>query len=121
MYETTKIPVLRVEVLLWSIYGAKYGSRNWNKRELTSLLDMLEELLPIGPREWDVVPGRLFMIDNNWRRSTEACNVKFGGLWYHKPHTGTSTPSMYVLRARFIKQKWMSWKTLVHSLKKYRF
>ena len=74
--------------------------RGFTQAELDGLLDIIEDLLPIGPNDWDRLAERHCTYYPGLGRSRESLKRKFALLYNHKKPTGDPTCPATVRRAK---------------------
>ena len=74
--------------------------RGFTEAEVDGLLDVIEELLPIGPNDWDRVTERHCTYYPGLGRTRESLKRKFASLYNHKKPTGDPTCPATVRRAK---------------------
>lgn len=74
--------------------------RGFTDAEIDSLLDVVEEILPIGPNDWDRVAERHCTYYPGLGRTRESLKRKFASLYNHKKPTGDPTCPAVVRRAK---------------------
>ena len=72
------------------------------KTELDYLLDVLEEILPIGPMEWEIVETKHNAIFEEKQRTKETLKRKFQNLYLTRIPTGDPTCPPHVCKAKLI-------------------
>ena len=77
--------------------------RGFTEAEVDGLLDVIEDLLPISPNDWDRVAERHCTYYPGLGRTRESLKRKFASLYNHKKPTGDPTCPATVHRA---KQVW---------------
>ena len=82
--------------------GQKRGVQNFTEKELSVMLDLIEEIKPCGAHQWDLVSTNMY--DKGFKnRDREACKKKFDRLWQMSKPTGCTEMPIDVKRAKEIK------------------
>jgi hypothetical protein len=85
-----------------SIVPKMSRGRGFTIAEIDSLLEIIEEVLPIGPNDWDRVTERHITFYPGLGRTRESLRRKFASLYNHKKPTGDPTCPVYVRNAKRI-------------------
>ncbi len=85
-----------------SIVPKMSRGRGFTIAEIDSLLEIIEEVLPIGPNDWDRVTERHITFYPGLGRTRESLRRKFASLYNHKKPTGDPTCPVYVRNAKHI-------------------
>ena len=86
--------------------GRKSGSINWSDPETMLMLNIAEEIVPLGGKAWQKVSDILFeRSGRKFQRDKDACSRRYNKLLNTKPETGTTCPPANVQLARAIKTK----------------
>ena len=83
--------------------GRKAGARGWKEPELEAMLDHIEEVMPCGTKQWEIVSLKLF--NSGFSRSAGSLRKKFDKLWGQGKPTGSAEIPRLVLRAQVAKEK----------------
>ena len=78
------------------------GASNWSKPETDYLLDILEDLIPFQPEEWDEVKARFDARYAKKRRGIKAIKRRYEVLYCTKEPTGDPRIPSPVLRAQHV-------------------
>jgi hypothetical protein len=76
--------------------------RGFSVAEIDCLLEIIEDVLPIGPDDWDIVTERHVSFYPGLGRSRDSLRRKFSSLYNHKKPTGDPTCPAYVRNAKRI-------------------
>jgi hypothetical protein len=68
--------------------------------EIDCLLEIINDVLPIGPDDWDIVTERHVSFYPGLGRCCESLRRKFSSLYNHKKPTGDPTCPAYVHDAK---------------------
>ena len=83
--------------------GRRAGARGWKEPELEAMLDHIEEVMPCGTKQWEIVSLKLF--ESGYSRSAVSLRKKFDKLWGQEKPTGSAEIPRLVLRAQVAKEK----------------
>ena len=78
---------------------------NYSITEEENLLDIIDELLPIGQMEWETVEQRHSLLYPEQQRTVDSLKKKFRKLYNTKAPTGNPNIPPHVRKAKAIKQK----------------
>jgi hypothetical protein len=70
--------------------------------EIDCLLEIIDEVLPIGPNDWDRVTKRHVSFYPGLGQTRESLRRKFSSLYNHKKPTGDPTCPAYIRNAKRI-------------------
>jgi hypothetical protein len=73
--------------------------------EIDCLLEIIEDVLPIGPDDWDIVTERHISFYPGLGRSHDSLRRKFSSLYNHKKPTDDPTCPAYVRNAKRILER----------------
>jgi len=76
--------------------------RGFTVAEIDSLLEIIDDVLPIGPNDWDRVTERHCTFYPGLGRTRESLQRKFASLYNHKKPTGDPSCPVYVRNAKHI-------------------
>lgn len=83
--------------------GRKAGAKNWTEFETDQLLDVVEQVLPTGSKQWEKVA--LFLLQQYGKnRAALACSRRFNRLASVEKPTGCAEVPRLVQRAKDIKE-----------------
>eukprot|EP00557_Chaetoceros_sp_GSL56_P003504 CAMPEP_0176487884 /NCGR_PEP_ID=MMETSP0200_2-20121128/6390_1 /TAXON_ID=947934 /ORGANISM="Chaetoceros sp., Strain GSL56" /LENGTH=350 /DNA_ID=CAMNT_0017884783 /DNA_START=65 /DNA_END=1114 /DNA_ORIENTATION=+ len=87
--------------------GKPIGAKTWSDLETNTLLDAVENILPVSVQQWaDVIKLCEENYTGDWKRHKDACKHKFEKLSLFKPAIReTNTIPLAVYRARLIRGK----------------
>ena len=76
--------------------------RGYTVAEINCLIEIVEEILPIGPNDWDRVTQRHCSYYPGNGRTRETLKRKFASLYNHKKPTGDQNHPLYMRNAKRI-------------------
>ena len=76
--------------------------RGFTVAEIDCLLEIIDDVLPIGPNDWDRVTERHCTFYPGLGRTRESLRRKFASLYNHKKPTGDPSCPVYVRNAKHI-------------------
>ena len=95
--------------------GRRKGAIKWKPEEVDNLLDIVEILLPIGSKKWELVAARHVKNYPNNQRSAEACRRRYEKLAHYDRPTGHNEIPRLIERAKMIEQKVVREEVIGHS------
>jgi hypothetical protein len=69
--------------------GRRTGTRGWKEPELEAMMEHIEEVMPCGSKQWEIVSLKLF--ESGYSRSASSLRKKFHKLWGQEKLTHSST------------------------------
>jgi len=78
--------------------------KSWSANEMSTLIDIIEDIKPCGANQWDLVAAELYQNGYKNGRDGTSCKLKFDRLWQSTKPTGTSEIPLHVARALDVKE-----------------